>query len=209
MDPWGVTEALNRLYAETVRLTERLQQAEEKLDQIAREMNELKRRPPGVEKIEYRFDQLKIDTLQGTLHIGIRPEDASGEPIWSLGGSPATAGGAPSVPPAPSAPVMPSPFLNIQRSVHQYIHDAVPPMLARLCEDIEYDLEPEELERVVGDLRSQVDARIAHYMKLSTEDPGSEPERFERSVAERTIRDVEEGIRRFVAGRKPPPGQGG
>ncbi|HZG83958.1 spore germination protein GerPC [Paenibacillus sp.] len=208
MDPWSVTEQIHRLYAETARLAERLQQAEEKLERMSRELNELKQRPTGVEKIEYRFDQLKIDTLQGTLHIGIRPEDASGEPIWTLGGSPAPAAGPPAAG-SPAMPSMPSPFLNIQRSVRQYINETVPPTLARLCEEVDYDLEPEELDRVVGDLQSQVDARIAHYMKISTHDPGSEPERFERSVAERTIRDVEEGIRRFVAGRKPPSGQGG
>ncbi|GGK07238.1 putative spore germination protein GerPC [Lentibacillus kapialis] len=39
---------------------------------------------PPVEKIEYNFDQLKIENLNGTLHIGLSPEDLNGIDDFSV-----------------------------------------------------------------------------------------------------------------------------
>jgi len=199
---------MHRWIAEIASLAERLARAEERLAKLEAEAEEWKRRPThAVEKIEYRFDQLKIDTLQGTLHIGIRPEQAGAEPIWSLGEAELPT---PNVVPAadpigaapPPAAPPPSPFLNIQRAVREYLHNAVPPLLAGLCEAAEYELEPEEVDRVVADLAAQVDGRIQYYMKLSELDPSRDPAAFEGSVADRTIRDVEAALRSFVAGKR-------
>ncbi|MBM7647577.1 spore germination protein PC [Bacillus ectoiniformans] len=52
---------------------------EKKLAALEQEVEELKKRPPvSVEKIEYSFDQLKVETLSGALHIGLTPSDLSG-----------------------------------------------------------------------------------------------------------------------------------
>jgi len=198
------TEQMRRLQAEHAALAERVRRLAERAERLEAEVDALKRRPTyAAEKIEYRFDQLKIDTLEGTLHIGIRPEDAAGEPVWSVGGAAAPV---PNVVPA-AAPEPPAPFLAIRNAVHRHIDETVPPLLIRLSEAAAYDLDPEEVDRVVADLRAQVDGRIAHYMKLSEHDATRETAAFETSVAELTIRDVETAVRNFVAGKRPPPVQ--
>ncbi|WP_309120454.1 spore germination protein GerPC [Paenibacillus sp.] len=202
MDAKQWAEQLARLHAENVELNDRVCRLTERLERLEDEIDRLKRRPaPTIERIEYRFDQLKIDTLQGTLHIGVRPEDAAGEPIWSLGEAavpePTIVTGA--------EPSPPSPFLGIRDAVHRHLDEAVPPLLIRLCEAAEYDIDPEEIDRVVADLRAQVDVRIAHYMKLSEYDATREPAAYEASVTRLTIRDVDTAIRNFVAGKRPPP----
>ncbi len=204
MDAKRLSDELARLHAEYANTAERLRRLEERVQRLENEVEEAKRRPSqSVERIEYRFDQLKIDTLQGTLHIGIRPEDAGGEPIWSLGGADVPA---PTVA-AAGEPSPPSPFLAIRGAVSRHLNEAVPSLLLQLCEAAEYELEPEELDRVVADLGAQVDARIAHYMKVSDIDSTREPDAYTASVAKLTIRDVDTAIRRFVEGKRPPPPQ--
>ncbi|WP_257391789.1 spore germination protein GerPC [Mesobacillus jeotgali] len=45
----------------------------------------LKERPPvQVGNIEYKFDQLKVETLEGTLNIGLNPADLSGIDDFSV-----------------------------------------------------------------------------------------------------------------------------
>lgn len=51
---------------------------EKTLASLIEEIEQLKARPPvRVDRIEYAFDQLKIETLDGTLNIGINPSDLS------------------------------------------------------------------------------------------------------------------------------------
>ncbi len=204
MDAKRLSEELARMHAEYAHVTERLRRLEERVERLEREVDEAKRRPSQtVERIEYRFDQLKIDTLQGTLHIGIRPDDAGGEPIWSVAGADVPK---PTVVPAGDAPPS-SAFLDIRSAVSRHLHERVPPLLLQLSEAAGYDLDPEEMDRVVADLGAQVDARIAHYMKVSELDSMREPDAYAASVTKLTIRDVDAAIRNFVAGKRPPPPQ--
>lgn len=49
---------------------------EHELKRLKDELAELKNKPPiHVDKIEYKFDQLKVESLDGTLNIGLNPTD--------------------------------------------------------------------------------------------------------------------------------------
>lgn len=194
VDAWRywAEEQIRYLYYENARLQDRLKRIEERLERHGERLEAVERKPThAVEKIEYRFDQLKIESLQGTLHIGVKPEDVKSEPIWSLGDA---AMPEPIVTPAAETPS----FVAMHADVHRYVTEVVPPLLGRWCEEAGVELEPEEVDRVVQDLRMQVDARIEYYMKMSEIDQTVDPEGFENSVRERTIRDVESGLRGFL-----------
>src|SRR3954447_14733408 len=47
-----------------------------KMKEEIKKLNE--RKSIHVDKIEYKFDQLKVETLEGTLNIGLNPSDLSG-----------------------------------------------------------------------------------------------------------------------------------
>lgn len=54
--------------------TERIRYLEGRIELIAHELELLKRqRGVTIEKIEYNFDQLKVETLEGTLNVGLSP----------------------------------------------------------------------------------------------------------------------------------------
>src|SRR3954452_17269709 len=51
---------------------------EHTIQKLQEEMKQLKEKPNvRVDKIEYKFDQLKVETLEGTLNIGLNPSDLS------------------------------------------------------------------------------------------------------------------------------------
>ncbi len=50
---------------------------EDQVRLLQEELNELKNRPSSsVGKVEYKFDQLKVENLNGTLNIGLNPFSA-------------------------------------------------------------------------------------------------------------------------------------
>ena len=54
----------------------RILQLEQELKRLTEEISLLKNKPPiHVDKIEYKFDQLKVESLDGTLNIGLNPSD--------------------------------------------------------------------------------------------------------------------------------------
>ena len=55
---------------------QRILQLEQEIKRLSEEVSNLKNKPPiRVDKIEYKFDQLKVESLNGTLNIGLNPND--------------------------------------------------------------------------------------------------------------------------------------
>ena len=51
-----------------------LRDLQKKIQTIEETVSDLKKRPSvKVERMEYKFDQLKVETLEGTLNIGLNP----------------------------------------------------------------------------------------------------------------------------------------
>lgn len=54
--------------------TKKIQTLEQRLLLLENQLKELEQQPrTTIERIEYKFDQLKVETLEGTLNIGITP----------------------------------------------------------------------------------------------------------------------------------------
>jgi spore germination protein PC len=65
---------IQELYAHLNWQTEQINQLQKQTDKLQTEVELLKKQKHiSVEKIEYKFDQLKVETLHGTLHIGVTP----------------------------------------------------------------------------------------------------------------------------------------
>jgi len=66
----------------------KLQELERQIGELRVELETLKRqRTTTVERIEYKFDQLKIERLEGTLHIGISPDVGKSIEDFTINGS--------------------------------------------------------------------------------------------------------------------------
>ncbi|MBM7653731.1 spore germination protein GerPC [Neobacillus cucumis] len=58
---------------------QRIVALEQAIQQLQKQLKQVQEKPMiNVDRIEYKFDQLKVETLEGTLNIGLNPNDLSG-----------------------------------------------------------------------------------------------------------------------------------
>src|SRR5690606_9664981 len=67
-------DRLDRLERLISHLQKKLDDTEDVIDQLQTELTELKeQKGVHIGRLEYKFDQLKVETLEGTLNIGLTP----------------------------------------------------------------------------------------------------------------------------------------
>ena len=67
---------IQQLYDYMKRQHQEIAQLQTSMAQLSEEIKKLKEKPSiTVERLEYKFDQLKVETLEGTLNIGLNPSD--------------------------------------------------------------------------------------------------------------------------------------
>src|SRR5690625_980139 len=70
----SVLQYVNELYQSINEQDLRIKQMEQSIEKLLTQIEELKNKESThIEKIEYKFDQLKVETVEGTLHIGVLP----------------------------------------------------------------------------------------------------------------------------------------
>ena len=58
---------------------------QKKIQSLEKRVSEIQNRPPvHIDRMEYKFDQLKVETLEGTLNIGLNPSDLQGIEDYSV-----------------------------------------------------------------------------------------------------------------------------
>jgi spore germination protein PC len=68
---------MQKLLEITAKQAKQITTLEEALTQMQQEIIRIKEKPSmNIERIEYKFDQLKVETLEGTLNIGLTPGSA-------------------------------------------------------------------------------------------------------------------------------------
>ena len=67
---------IRQLYDQMYLQHQELSELRSLVTQLSAEVKQLKEKPSvTVERLEYKFDQLKVETLEGTLNIGLNPTD--------------------------------------------------------------------------------------------------------------------------------------
>lgn len=151
-----------------------------------------------IDKIEYKFDQLKVEQLEGTLNIGLSPQDR--EAIEQLAVNRDENGEWPE----DVYSNHPGLFERIQQQIHHYLNGDVIHDVKKIEDLYEYPLDEPYRQFIINDLRRQVDKRIATYMNQLGVDLN--PEEKEKKVIEKVRRDIYKAIETFV---KNLPKQGG
>lgn len=183
-------------FHETIqRQEQRIQTLEGTVAQLKLELEELKDKPKiNVEKIEYKFDQLKVETLEGTLNIGLNPSDLQG--IDSL-----------EVPQAGAQPqdsnIEPKgQFRNIvelEEEVYSRLESELPSLVANAEVRVNQKLDEQYFDFIKEDIKLQVPARVQHHLRQA---PflGDEQQRdsWKQTVIEKLLKEMENGICTFI-----------
>ncbi|QOY34253.1 spore germination protein GerPC [Anaerobacillus isosaccharinicus] len=149
-----------------------------------------------VERIEYKFDQLKVERLEGTLNIGITPTGGI-EPTsiedFSVNRNSID------VPPNSSQQ---NQFLfeNIKKSVYGYLNRECYDVMASLERQYNYQLDGPYRDFIIDDVRKQIDPRIKHYLRglNIVENDENKLKEFEEATINNVITDINQTIEQFI-----------
>jgi spore germination protein PC len=181
--------------------TKKIQMLEQRLLLLENQLKELEQQPrTTIERIEYKFDQLKVETLEGTLNIGITPNGV-GNVIEDFAVQPEK-----TVVPKPE-PVL---FRNIQEKVHAYLGKEAKETIKRFEKQYAHRLDDTYRHFILQDIARQVDERIRFYLHQKMNNgyvPKSDnDEAVVNEIFQKVKMDIEQSIDLFL---KHLPKQGG
>ncbi|MCQ6281003.1 spore germination protein GerPC [Bacillus sp. EB600] len=136
----------------------RLVRLEQLVQQMAAELRQVKEKPPiHVGTIEYKFDQLKVETVEGTLNIGLNPSDLQGIEDFATGNKDIN------TPVHPKAQMQRS--MEIEEDIYNYLETDLPNIIAET--QTKLNIHPNEayLSFIKEDIKKQLPSRIDFHIK--------------------------------------------
>jgi spore germination protein PC len=219
LNPWQdwSAEVGRRLHQQQLQI-ERL---ETQLAQLLGKFKALEAKPTyTIENINYRFDQLKVEKLEGTLNIGMTlPGGENGDGSFPGAGEveQLTVGDGPNYyPDAPSStqPQPEGPFRELSKRLDGYVASEGERRLLGHEMELGMQLDVHHRRSVLEDVRKQLPARIRHYIQQMTreeqEQARSNPGDMTERIFQKTKRDAEAAIAAYMRQLKTahPPSEG-
>ncbi|WP_168412993.1 spore germination protein GerPC [Bacillus salacetis] len=174
----------------------RIQNLESIIQELQQEVTSLKDKPSiNVENIEYRFDQLKVETLEGTLNIGLNPGELEKIEDLAVEAQPS---------PAPVPPVKQFDMEDVQMSmmprINGYIEKEVPVIIHDTENQLGITLDESYHHLIKEDIKKQIPQRLQFYIQSI---PGSERQQgeasWEETIFSRIKTDINKAIYSFMA----------
>lgn len=187
----------------------RLQQNEQLLaklgDQLMetrKQLDELKAKPPL--HVEYHFDQLKVNRLEGTLNVGLSPQGVCGIDSFD---SPVTGcwNVAQDSSPSPAAAQIES----MQAEMAHYMDESAPGALAGLEQAYGIPLDADLRNKVIADVKRQLNERIQYYATVApypSDGTNDERKQWSDDVKQKTYRDIQAAFSAYLQKQKPTNG---
>lgn len=163
------------------------------MDTILQEIQNLKEtKKATIDKIEYKFDQLKIETLEGTLNIGLTPH-ASSQAIEEFAVNQTNA--IPHV-----LHHYPELYPILQDEIYDYLDNNSQHQFQQMEQRYQTSLEGQTRHLIIDDIKKQIGERIYYYLnQWNTVDLSSYPsEQIKEETLKRLIHDVNQAIESFM-----------
>lgn len=189
----GVTSVQKDMFYYYNQLINKIQRQEEKIreliDQQAvfqQEMEKLKNEPSiNIERIDYQFDQLKIERLEGTLNIGINPNDLEDLDEFSIG--------YPQFPP-PTSQFRNKPFIEkLEKRLNDYLEQELPTLIDKTLEQLKVNVDASYNDFIQQDIRRQLPSRISYYLQRFATKEDSSDDHLEEQIFTTIKTDIEKG----------------
>ncbi|MFD1708026.1 spore germination protein GerPC [Siminovitchia sediminis] len=194
------TYTIHQLYAFLESQQKEIARLKRSLHDLSIELKQLKEKPSvTVERLEYKFDQLKVETLEGTLNIGINPSDLNDIEDLSIPENSQTN----------IAVRHPELYERTLKKLHHYIDHELETIIKNAESQKVKSLDEPYIQMIKEDIRKQVPARIDHYLKLFSSHVRSEEikeELFDK-VYQTLLADMNRAINEFLS--KMPQHEGG
>lgn len=178
---------LQQMYERTNYQQQRITELEAIVQRLQQEIQSLKKnQSSNIERVEYKFDQLKVERLEGTLNIGLTPHSGGGAiEDFSVDQNDLAV---PSMNPQQRLLL----FGNIQGQVYDYLNGECYPALNEIEQQKNQPLNPEYRQYIIDDIKRQIDSRIHYYLNQINMSNMEEEQMAE--IEGRTVNKVKEDI---------------
>lgn len=201
--PWQVWSY--EVHRRLLQHQQQLERLEKQVSDLTEQLKGLEGKPAyAIERLEYHFDQLKVEKLEGTLNIGMTPPavgangETEGIDQFSVGGPLSFPTAGPSAAPQ-GDPLMP----DIEMIVNGYLDGEGYAHLHELENEFGLPLDPYHKQMIIEDIRRQLPDRIRFYVRQTK--PSGEPMDREqagsaaRIAADKTIRDAKSALAAYMS----------
>lgn len=187
---------------------ERLDCLEEQLNAISKQLKQLEAKPShNIERIEYHFDQLKVEKLDGTLNIGMtvpgNGDDPSANSIEQM-----TVGKQiqyPSASPAGmkrEAPSQEALYQDIYKKLNHFLDSEAQQILVQCENERGVALDPHHRRMIIDDIRRQLPDRIRYYLNQHKNGDNQAAEAYPDLIADqvfaKTKRDADTALHSYM-----------
>ena len=180
---------IQQLFHELKSQSEKLGQLEQVLQQLRKDVDGLMTKN---QQVNYHFDLLKIEKLEGTLNIGMTPSDGKTLEDVTVNGQ--------SVEQIQRNPKQAFMLTHIQETVFRFLEDEIPDMIEGIGNKHGIQLDPQYVRMIVQDIRNQLDNRIEIYLEQFHSDQ-KEPVNelaVQNTIIEQVKRDIETAVKQHI-----------
>lgn len=148
---------IQQLYQYIQYQQKKLSQFEKIIKTLKVDIQALKEKPPiNIERMEYKFDQLKIEQLDGTLNIGLNPADLNGIEDLDV--------------PKPSShkSILNNPKFReqLKERLDQYVSKDLNSVIHDTESQLGTRLDPNYVEFIIQDIHKQIPQKVNYYANL-------------------------------------------
>ncbi|MFD2042724.1 spore germination protein GerPC [Ornithinibacillus salinisoli] len=167
-----------------------LQERINKLESMVQEKNS-----HMVERVEYHFDQLKIERLDGTLHIGLSPSDLANIDDLGLGNNQFTSNNA-----NPNSNSN-STQQKIMTDLTNFLHQDGPNMIQNLANEYQCPIEVQYQSMLIQDMEKQLPQRIGYYTDEAKQHRDSlTDEELHNYVCDKVKKEIYHSLAKYMQG---------
>ncbi|WP_045519809.1 spore germination protein GerPC [Neobacillus niacini] len=169
----------------------RIANLEHTIQKLQEEMKQLKEKPSvRVDKIEYKFDQLKVETLEGTLNIGLNPSDLANIEDFAVENQSLK------TPIHPKAQMQRS--MKVEESIYKYLETELPALFKETQNQLNVKLDDSYLAFIKQDIMKQLPARIDYHIQNTAAREREGEHSTEESIIELLKQEIRKGILIFI-----------
>lgn len=194
-----MTPHIQQLIEYTKYLERRIVDLENQQVSLAQEIQQLKNQTNQnkIDRVEYKFDQLKIERLEGTLNIGLAPFQGENQGIedFSVNQEQLNIGYS-------GQNGYQLCCDNIKRQINSFLTTECESVILSLEQKYRYNLDETYRKFIIYDVQKQIDKRIEHYLKTfdtkQLNHDQSYQHQAERDVTEKVKVDIHKTLELFV-----------
>ena len=169
----------------------RIATLEHTIKKLQEEMKQLKDTPSiRVDKIEYKFDQLKVESLEGTLNIGLNPTDLANIEDFAVDNQSLN------TPIHPKAQMQRS--MKIEESIYHYLETELPVLFKETQNQLNVQLDDSYLEFIKQDIMKQLPGRIEYHIQNTNTTQREGVQNIEETIIELIKQEIRKGILIFI-----------